>query len=108
MSIGINVAVAYDADPDRIERLLLEETAAASGQVAGLLATPEPNVRLIPGFGETALVFSLSVHVAEFVDQFLVQHELRKRILRRFRDEGIDFPPPSRLIQNLKNSDKTD
>jgi small-conductance mechanosensitive channel len=99
MAFGISVAVSYDADADVVERLLLEETNAATGQVPGLLAAPEPSVRLIPGFGESSLVFSLNVHVAEFVDQYLVQHELRKRILRRFRQEGVELPPPSRVVQ---------
>jgi small-conductance mechanosensitive channel len=99
MAISINVAVGYEADPDQIERLLLEEARAAVGEVAGLLGEPEASVRLIPGFGESSLVFSLNVHVAEFVDQYLVQHELRKRILRRLRAEGVAFPPPSRVVE---------
>jgi small-conductance mechanosensitive channel len=36
--------------------------------------------------------------VAEFVDQFLVQHELRKRILKRFQAERIDMPFPTRTV----------
>jgi small-conductance mechanosensitive channel len=35
--------------------------------------------------------FTLDCHVAEFADQFLVQHELRKRIFSRFRQEGVHF-----------------
>jgi small-conductance mechanosensitive channel len=32
------------------------------------------------------------------VDQYLVQHELRKRILGRFRREGIRIPYPQREV----------
>ena len=59
---------------------------------ASLLAHPEPSVRLIPGFGDFAMNFTLTCHVGKFFDQFLVQHEMRKRIINRFRKEGIQIP----------------
>src|SRR5437867_2819375 len=62
------------------------------GEVPGLLGEPAPFVRLIPGFGDFSLDFTLVCQVKSFTDQFLVQHELRKRILRRFRAEGIQVP----------------
>jgi small-conductance mechanosensitive channel len=100
MALLIPVGVSYDNDPDEIERVLLEEAnlAAASGEVDGLLADPPPLVRFIPGFGDSSLNFTLIVQVREFVDQFLVQHELRKRILRRFRKDGIEIPFPMRTV----------
>src|SRR4030095_1584483 len=55
--------------------------------------------RLIPGFGAYALEFTLICQVASFVDHYFVQHELRKRILRRLRAEGIEIPVPVRAIE---------
>ena len=55
-------------------------------------------MRFSPGFGDSALQFTLSCSVREFSDQFLVQHELRKRILKRFRAEQIDMPFPTRTV----------
>lgn len=98
MSLQIPVGVSYVEDPDRIERILLEEAKKAVGEVSGLLGEPEPLVRLIPGFGESSLDFTLICQVNEFVDQYPVQHELRKRILRRFRAEGVDIPFPHRTV----------
>jgi len=41
---------------------------------------------------------TLNYQVAEFASQFSVRHELRKRILRRFKEEGIRIPyRPGRL-----------
>lgn len=74
-----------------MERVLVEEATRAAGEVAGLLGEPAPTARLIPGFGDFSLDFSLSCHVASYTDQFLVQHELRKRILRRLAAEGIQI-----------------
>ena len=98
MSLVLNVGVSYDEDPDRIEQVMLEEAREAAGQVPGLLAEPAPAARFIPGFGDSSLNFSLIVQVAEFVDQFAVQSELRKRLLRRFRQEGIQIPYPTRTV----------
>ncbi len=99
LALSINVGVAYGTDASRVERVLIDiaKTAAADG-VEGLLSSPEPFVRLIPGFGASTLDFSLNVQVRQFVDQYLVQHELRKRILERFQKEGIDMPFPTRTI----------
>jgi small-conductance mechanosensitive channel len=98
MAASLQVGVGYDSDPDLIERILLEIAAGAAGEVPGLLAEPAPSVVFDPGFGDSALGFTLNFQVAEFASQFGVRHELRKRILRRFREEGIRMPFPSRAV----------
>jgi small-conductance mechanosensitive channel len=98
MSLLIKVGVSYESDPDQIERILVEEALAASRDVPGLLAEPAPFVRFIPGFGDFSLDFTLIVQVSEFVDQYLAQHEVRKRIFRRFREEEIEIPFPIRTL----------
>ncbi|MGH7389444.1 MAG: mechanosensitive ion channel family protein [Candidatus Rokuibacteriota bacterium] len=99
MALLVAVGVGYASEPDHVERVLVEEALAAAKEVPGLLAEPAPFVRFIPGFGESSLDFTLICQVATFVDQYLAQHELRKRILRRFRQEGIEIPYPVRTVQ---------
>jgi len=94
MAVSIRVGVGYDVDPDHVERVLVDEATRAVGQVPGLLADPPPAARLIPGFGDYSLDFTLACQARSFVDQFTVQHELRKRILKRLRAEGIAMPSP--------------
>lgn len=98
MSCRVEVSVDYASDPDHVERVLMEETRLAAREVPGLLNEPEPFVRFDPGFGDSGLGFTLICQVREFVDQYLVRHELRKRILRRFRQEGIGIPYPTRTL----------
>ncbi|MBZ5634339.1 MAG: mechanosensitive ion channel family protein [Acidobacteriia bacterium] len=93
IGIGIAVPVTYDSDPSQVERLLNEVASAAVGQVPGLLKEPAPSAKFIPGFGKISMDFTLDCHVAEFADQYLVQHELRKRIFHRFREQGVRFRP---------------
>jgi small-conductance mechanosensitive channel len=105
-AVNIAVGVAYSSDPERVEQVLLDEVRSAMGKIPGLIGDPPPNVRLIPGFGDSALNFTLSCYVAEFADQFLVQHEMRKRIVRRFQQEGIEIPFPTRTLYVTDNKDK--
>ncbi|MBI3814236.1 MAG: mechanosensitive ion channel [Nitrospinae bacterium] len=98
MALTIPVSVSYSSDPENVEKILVEEAKKAVGEVPGLLKDPEPAVRFIPGFGESSLDFTLVCQVKEFVDQYPVQHELRKRIFKRFREEGIEIPFPQRTV----------
>ena len=110
MSLLIPIGVSYDADPDEVERILVEEAKKGSADIPGLLSNPEPFVRFIPGFGESSLDFTLICQVAEFTDQYLAQHELRKRIFKRFKEEGIEIPFPQRTVylreENRKKNER--
>jgi small-conductance mechanosensitive channel len=98
VAVVVRVGVAYDSDPDQVERVLEEVGVGAVGEIGGLLAHPPPVARFSPGFGEYSLDFSLVCHAAQYTDQFFVQHELRKRIFRRFREDGITFAVPTRRV----------
>ncbi len=98
MSLLIPIGVSYSSDPEKVEKVLVEEAKKAVGEIPGLLGDPEPFVRFIPGFGDSSLDFTLICQVQEFVDQYLAQHELRKRIFNRFKKEGIEIPFPHRTV----------
>ncbi|MBI4318468.1 MAG: mechanosensitive ion channel family protein [Chloroflexi bacterium] len=98
MSLLIPVSVSYDSDPANVEEILVDIAKTASREIEGMLSEPEPFVRFIPGFGEYSLDFTLICQVREFVDQYYVQHELRKRIFARFAEEHIEIPFPVRTL----------
>lgn len=98
MAVQIPVSVSYSSDPDQVERILLEETRKAVGEIPGLLNEPAPHARLVPGFGDSSLDFTLTCFVGEFSDQLPVSHQLRKRIFKRFQAEGIVIPFPQRTV----------
>ncbi len=98
MSLLIPVGVSYSSDPEKVEKILVGEAKKAVGEIPGLLGDPEPFVRFIPGYGDSSLDFTLICQVREFVDQYLAQSELRKRIFKRFREEGIEIPFPHRTV----------
>lgn len=99
MAASVQVGVGYDSDPDEVERALLAIATEAARQVPGMLAEPAPSVMLDPGFGDSSLGFTVNFYVAEFANQTAVRAQLRKRILLRFRDLGIDMPFPTRTVR---------
>jgi small-conductance mechanosensitive channel len=107
MSLLISVGVSYQSDPEQVEQILVEEATSAAGHVEGLLSEPAAFVRFIPGFGDSSLNFTLICRVATFVDQYLVQHELRKRIFARFQREGISIPFPQRDVHVFTHDGST-
>lgn len=92
MAVTIPLSVAYATDIDRFEQFVLEEVQQSIGDVEGLLDDPPPALRLNPGFGEIGLSFSLIVHVAQYEMQFAVTDFIRRRLIKRFRQEGITIP----------------
>jgi small-conductance mechanosensitive channel len=98
MSASVQVGVSYQSDPDHVERVLLEVGTQSAREIGGMLAEPGPAAAFDPGFCESGLGFTLNFQVEEFSKQFSVRNELRKRILRRFREEGISIPFPTRTV----------
>ena len=98
ISAMLEVRVSYDCDPDGIERVLLDVAARGTREIPGMLAEPAPTVTFDPGFGDSALGLTLNYQVTEFASQFSVRNELRRRIFRRFREEGIRIPFPARAV----------
>lgn len=88
ITLTMTVGVSFDADPELVERTLLD--AVTTADVPGLLKEPAPNV-LLSGFSERGQEFTVNCNVRDFESQGRVGHELRKRIMERFREEGIHF-----------------
>jgi small-conductance mechanosensitive channel len=91
VGVSIPVRLNYTVDPDQVERILTDEVKKAVNEIPGLLSTPEPAARFIPGFGDNSLDFTVTCQVREFADQGRVQHELRRRIFYRLKKERIEL-----------------
>ena len=85
LSFALTVTVPYGADVDRVERLLVEAAERARAQAPGLLAEPPPAARLVPGFHEAGLQFSLTVWLRDVSDQEAAEDAIRHQLLALFR-----------------------
>jgi small-conductance mechanosensitive channel len=99
VAMSIPVTVPYDADPAAVEALLLDTLSTALPQLAELQGS-DVSVRL-SDFGDSGLVFTCGVLVRDFEAQARAGHELRKRLLARLRQEGIQIPYPQRVIHSI-------
>ena len=97
MSASVQVNVGYDADEERVERVLLDVVTQAVREIPGMAPDPPPSVAL--DFGDSGFTFTLNYQVDEFSRQFAVRHELRKRVLRRMADEGVAFTQSVRTVR---------
>lgn len=98
IGMAVSIHVGYDSNVDRVQEILLQEVTAAIPEVKSLVADPAPYVLFNPGPGESALVFQVNFTVDDFGQQGAVQSELRKRIFKRLKAEGITMPYPTRRI----------
>jgi small-conductance mechanosensitive channel len=92
--VAIEIPVSYDTDIDKFEKIVMEEVYNLAKENDKLLLDPAPVIRFIPGFGDSSLNFTLYFSAANYENGFLVQSELRKRIFKRLKKEGIEIPYP--------------
>jgi MscS family membrane protein len=85
--IGAEVTVARNADVDQVDRVLL----ACAEDVDGRCDEPPPECRFL-SFGPSGLVFALYVWIVDPAIRDRVISDLNKRIVKRFRAEGIEIP----------------
>ena len=95
MVVTILCGVGQDADIDLVEKLLLEETVKSSAEIEDVLSDPSPAVRFNPGPWNNSLIFQVVFSVTQFANVPTARSEVRKRLYRRLRAEGIAVTFPA-------------
>ena len=103
-ALSIHVTVGYTVDLATVDRLMRDATDDARADVPGILREPPPTVRLIPGFGDKGLDFTLTVMVREFADQVPAEDALRRHVLERFRAASLKIYPGPEPVPALDRS----
>ena len=94
--ISIPVGVSYDSDLDQVERVTLDVAREVMARIDKGVKM-EPAVRFHT-FGESSIDFNVVLHSSYFEHQFLLKHEFIKALTRRYREEGIEIPYPTRTV----------
>ncbi len=89
----ISVGVAYDADPARVREVLVKSAL----EVEEVLRHPAPSA-FFTDFGDSALNFLLVFHVNDPRQVFTTADKIRDRILKNFKEEGIEIPFPIQTV----------
>lgn len=93
MRVPIRLGVAYGTDPDRVVDLLL----AIVRDDADVLRNPVPAAQM-EAFGDSALMFALYLYVPDPSLIGRVRHRVCAEIQRRFAEENIQIPFPTREL----------
>ncbi|MDN3025597.1 mechanosensitive ion channel family protein [Streptomyces sp. S.PB5] len=97
LTILVQVGVGYDSDLEQVERVTIEVVAEIMTEITGAVPDHEPLVRFHT-FGDSRIGFTVILGVGEFSDQFRIKHEFIKRLHKRYRQEGIRIPAPTRTV----------
>ncbi len=97
LAFTLQLAVSYESDLEAVERITIAVASDVLKELPGGIPDSEPVVRFHT-FGEFSVNFSLTIRAQQFTDQYLLRHELLKRLHVRYRHEGILPPHPSRTI----------
>lgn len=95
MGTDLTLVTGFEADPERVVAILVEEALEASREVAFVLERPSPQARL-NRIVENGWEFWLSFWVPFYYVQGNAQGYVLNRIRKRFLREGIRLPYPIR------------
>ncbi len=92
--LRISVNVSYSSEPDIVKALLLR----VADEEEGVLKNPPPFVRLSE-FGENGLLFCLLVWTQDYTSRTgVLKSLLNFKVLKLFRENGIQIPFPQREV----------
>jgi len=101
VAVTIPIQIHGNESLNQLESSLLKILKAGSEDIVGLLASPEPNIRLAQINTDGSLTLNLNFSVKEFSDTAFVTHEVRKRVFKQLKLDKVSFPQASvKLIQN--------
>ncbi len=96
ITISIPVGVSYDSDLEQVERVTIEVADEVLERIDH--AVTEPPVVRFHTFSDSSIDFNVIMHSSIFENQFLLKHEFIKALTKRYREEGIEIPYPTRSV----------
>ncbi len=98
IAISVDVGVGYGSDLDQVEAVTMDVARTVMMEIEGGIPGFEPSIRYNK-FDESSINFAVNLRAKEFANQYLIRHELIKRLQKRYRQEGIEIPFPIRTIR---------
>lgn len=89
----ITVGVAYGCDVDKAKRIMKE----CAISVPSVVKDPAPDV-FFTKFGDFSLELTMIYTAERFADKVPSQDAINMLILKRFQEEGIEIPFPTRVV----------
>ena len=99
----VEVGVHYDSDIELVERLMIESTK----EVEDISHSKEPFV-FLESFGDSCLDLTLYYYSRNLFSAPRIRNEVRRNILKKFRENGIDIPYPIRTLEFRKEENQNE
>ena len=93
----ISVGVSYGSDVEQVKQLLVE----IALEIPAVLRDPPPEAFFV-SFGDSALNMALFFWVDEYSSLFAISDKINSLIIKRFREQGIAIPFPTRTVHMEK------
>src|SRR5687767_3452386 len=104
----IDLGISYRDDPDRVAAILKEIGAGMQADPAYAPWILEPvEILGVDAFRDWSVVLKMRIKTVP-LKQWDVGREFRKRLRRRFEEEGIEIPFPERVVTVRDDKDRTD
>jgi small-conductance mechanosensitive channel len=104
MILIVDLTVPFECDAEAVERYLMDELLQAGRDVPELL--PRDQVVRLSDLGPAGMQFQCIVRVKDFESQGPAAHELRRRIVRRLKAEGIPLSYPQQVVHDAPDRDR--
>jgi small-conductance mechanosensitive channel len=105
LTITVSLGVHYNSDLDKVEKITCEVAKEVMREVPGGVLDFEPFIRY-NSFGDSSVNFTVILRGKEYTDQYLIKHELIKRLHHRYAKEGIVIPYPIRAVNYSQEGGK--
>ncbi len=88
----------YDSDLKKVERVTKEVAKEIMDTVMGAVPSFESFIRYHT-FNQSSIDFTIILRAQRFVDNYFIKHEFIKALQKRYREEGIVIPFPTRTLE---------
>lgn len=93
----VPVGVHYCSDLEKVERVTLEVASEVLRAVEGGVGSFQPVLRFVD-FGESSINIKVVLRAKDMGSTHVIKHEFIKSLTRRYAQEGITIPFPTRTI----------
>ena len=97
INVVIQAGVHFESDLDKVERVTLEVAREVQRSLPVASRMWEPSLRFLD-VGDWAIQLQVTLRARDFESMPLVRHEFVKRLVPRYRREGIVVPYPIRTL----------
>ena len=102
ITLQITFGVGYDSNLEQVEQVTVAVAEEVMQTVPGGVPEFQPFVRY-QSFEDYRINLIVFLRVNEFLDQRIIRHEFIKRLHKRYQEEGIEIPFPSRNVYMKDN-----